>query len=370
MRPSNFSRVRSWLRRAITHVTSRRPDRRDVCLATGNGTCTDPGRPREITGGLGRFVKDMRAFAVDEFGQPGSIHDLPVPEPGDGQVRVRIDAASINPFDNFALKGYMKDRMEHHFPLIPCSDLAGRVDAVGPGVTDFAEGDLVFGITGIMAPGRGTLAEFANATAGTIAPRPAGLGAVEAAALPLAGVSAVMCVDAAAPHAGDVIVVIGASGGIGGYAVQLAAMRGAHVVAVTGSDHVDYVKSLGAAEVVDRNKEDVRDALRGRYPDGVDAIIDTASDAPTLAMLGEAVRAGGVIISMRGSAAVEELQKRDIRGVNVRTQVTTERLAELGSMVIKGKLKPGLIHTFKLDQAGEALELVGRSAGGKVVITI
>lgn len=312
----------------------------------------------------------MRAFAVDELGKPGSIHDLPVPEPGNGQVRVRIAAASINPFDSFVLQGYMKDRMEHHFPLVPCSDLAGTVDAVGPGVTDLAEGDAVFGITGIMAPGHGTLAEFANASAGTIARRPPGLGAVEAAALPLAGVSAQMCVDAAAPDSGGVIVVIGASGGIGGYAVQLAARRGVHVVAVTGSDHVDYVKSLGAAEVVDRNKEDVREALRGRYPDGVHAIIDTASDAPALAKLAEAVKGGGAVISMRGSAAVEELQKRDVRGVNVRTQVTTERLAELGGMVIKGDLKPGLIHIFELDRAGEAFELIGRSAGGKVVVTI
>ncbi len=312
----------------------------------------------------------MRAFAVDELGKPGSIHELPVPEPGDGQVRVRIEAASINPFDGFVLKGYMKDRMEHHFPLVPCSDLAGTVDKVGHGVTGFAEGDAVFGITGIMAPGHGTLAEFANASAGTIARRPAGLGAVDAAALPLAGVSALMCVDAAAPEDGAVIVVIGASGGIGGYAVQLASRRKARVVAVTGSDHIDYVKSLGSAEVIDRNKEDVREALSGRYPDGVNAIIDTASDAPTLAKLAEAVKAGGVVISMRGSAAVEDLQKRDLTGVNVRTQVTAEQLSELGSSVVQGKLKPGLIHTFKLDQAGEAFELIGRGAGGKLVITI
>ena len=134
----------------------------------------------------------MRAFAVDEFGQPGSIHDLPDPKPGDGEVRVRVVAASLNPFDNFVIQGYLKDRMEHRFPVIPAGDLAGTIDALGPNVQQFKVGDHVFGVTGRMVLGEGTLAERTAASTGTIAKRPQALGDVDAAAMPLAGVSALM----------------------------------------------------------------------------------------------------------------------------------------------------------------------------------
>src|SRR5438105_13156333 len=107
----------------------------------------------------------MKAFALDEFGQPGTIHDLPTPEPGDGEVRVTVAAGALNPFDAVVLKGYMKDRLEHRFPLVPCGDLAGTIDAVGPGVREVAKGDRVFGITGRMVMGAGTLAEYTIATA-------------------------------------------------------------------------------------------------------------------------------------------------------------------------------------------------------------
>ena len=311
----------------------------------------------------------MRAFAFDAFAGPGSIHDLPDPQPAEGQVRVRVRAASINPFDNFVVQGYLKDRMEHHFPLVPCSDLSGTIDLVGPGVDGFAVGDPVFGITGRMAPGEGTLAELTTAAAANIARRPAAMDEREAAALPLAGVSALMSVEAADPKPGGVVVIVGASGGIGGYAVQLAAQRGARVIGVTSSDHLDYVKSLGAADTIDRMAGDVLAALESRHGDGVDAIVDTASDATGLARLSGLVREGGVVTSMRGAAAAEELAKRGIRGVNIQTQVTTERLTQLSTLRAEGKLKAPMIHTYALKDAGEAFKIVGRG-GGKIVVTI
>ena len=311
----------------------------------------------------------MRAFAVDEFGQPGSIHDLPDPKPGDGEVRVRVAAASLNPFDNFVLQGYLKDRMEHRFPLIPAGDLAGTIEALGPNVQEVKVGDHVFGVTGRMVLGEGTLAELTTATTGTIARRPAGLSDVDAAAVPLAGVSALMSVEAAAPKPNDVVVVIGASGGIGSYAVQLAAIAGARVIGVTSSANQEYVKSLGAHEVIDRTAGDVLDALKSKHPDGVASIIDTASDAPSLARLSEAVRSGGTVTSMKGSAAVEELAKRGITGVNIATQVTTARLAHLADLAVGGKLKAPRIRTFSLAQAGDAFKVLG-SSGGKLVVKV
>src|SRR6202521_3289394 len=128
----------------------------------------------------------MRAYALDAFGQPGSIHELPDPEPADGQVRVRVAAASLNPFDNVVINGYLKDKMEHRFPLIPAGDLAGTVDAVGPNAEGISIGDGVCGVKRRMYFVEGPLAKLTPATLGTIAKRAASRGATEAAALPLA----------------------------------------------------------------------------------------------------------------------------------------------------------------------------------------
>jgi NADPH:quinone reductase-like Zn-dependent oxidoreductase len=311
----------------------------------------------------------MRAFALDAFGEPGSIHDLPEPEPAEGQVRVRVAAAALNPFDNAVLQGYLKDKMEHRFPLVPAGDLAGTVDALGSGVQGFVVGDLIFGVTGKMVLGEGTLAEKATATAGTISKRPESIGDVEAAALPLAGVSALMSVDAVAPKPEDVVVVVGASGGIGSYAVQLAKVRGAHVIGVTSKGNTDYVKSLGADEVIDRTAGDALEALKSNHPNGVAAIIDTGSDAPSLARLSEVVRKGGTVTSMKGAANPEELAKRGLKGFNIQTQVNTQRLETLAKLSAEGKLKAPRIRTFPLEQAGEAFKLLGQ-AGGKLVVTV
>jgi NADPH2:quinone reductase len=311
----------------------------------------------------------MRAFALDAFGQPGSIHDVPEPAPAEGQVRVRVAAASLNPFDNVVLQGYLKDKMEHHFPLIPAGDFSGTVDALGSGVEGFSVGDPVFGVTGKMVFGEGTLAEKTTASSGTIAKRPASINDIEAAAAPLAGVSALMSVDAAAPKPKDVVVVVGASGGIGSYAVQIAKARGAHVVGVTSKANIDYVTGLGADEVIDRTAGDVLHALKSKHQGGVASIIDTGSDAPTLARLSEAVRKGGSVVSMTGAAAPDEFAKRGVKGVNIQTQVNTERLETLAKLSADGKLKAPRIRTFPLDQAGEAFLLLGQ-VGGKLVVKI
>src|ERR1700682_1498444 len=108
----------------------------------------------------------MRAFALDEFGQPGSIPELPDPQPAAGQVRVRVAAASLNPFDNAVIQGYAKDYMEHRFPLIPAGDLAGTVDALGPDAPGFSVGDSVFGVNGNKFQGEGTLAALTTALVG------------------------------------------------------------------------------------------------------------------------------------------------------------------------------------------------------------
>src|SRR5438046_2430995 len=111
----------------------------------------------------------MKAFAIEELGQPGSVRDVADPEPGEGQIRIRVAATGLNPFDNAVVQGYLKDRMEHRFPLVPGMDASGTVDALGDGATGWSVGDEVFGSVGKMHLGEGTLAELVTMSAGTVA---------------------------------------------------------------------------------------------------------------------------------------------------------------------------------------------------------
>ena len=112
----------------------------------------------------------MKAFAIDEFGEPGALRDLPTPEPAEGQLRLRVGVAGLNPFDVAVVQGYLKDRMKHVFPLVPGMDASGTVDAVGEGVEGYASGESVFGSVGKMLLGEGTLAEFVTVSSGTVTP--------------------------------------------------------------------------------------------------------------------------------------------------------------------------------------------------------
>ena len=311
----------------------------------------------------------MRAFAFDEFGGQGSTHDLPEPSPSDGQVRVRIEAASANPADLGMIAGAYKDFMEHHFPLVPGLDLGGMVDALGPGVEGLAVGDVVFGHHGKRSVGQGTFAEYAVATVGTLARRPSEVDAPFGTALSLAGVSALEMVDALSPAPGDVVLVIGAAGGIGSIALQLLAAAGARPVAVTRAVNNDYVRSLGAAETIDYESEDVVEVVRGNHPDGIVAVFDLVGDKDEVARAAELVRAGGHVVSMRGTSDADALAGRDVKGTNVVTKVTTDKLGRLLGAVAAGTLRRPHITTFTLEEAGTALaEIADRHVRGKLVV--
>jgi NADPH:quinone reductase-like Zn-dependent oxidoreductase len=312
----------------------------------------------------------MRAFAIDEFGATGSIHDLPDPEPGEGQVRVRIEAASVNPADLGMLSGAYKDFMEHHFPLVPGLDLAGVVDAVGAGVAGLTVGDPVFGVHGKRSVGQGTLAELAIAAEGTLAKRPAAIDAPFGTALSLAGVSALEMLDAAAPGDGDVVLVVGATGGIGSIALQLLAAAGATSIAVTRTVNHGYARDLGATETIDYETEDVVATVRSAHPDGVTALFHLAGDKDEIAPLIELVRPSGHVVSMLGGADVEVLAAREITGVNIGTQATTAKLDRLAADVAAGRMRRPEITTFALAESGQALaEIARRHVRGKLVIT-
>lgn len=310
----------------------------------------------------------MRAFALQEFGRPGSITDAPEPKPAEGEVRIRVAAAGLNPFDNAVIQGFLKDQMDHRFPLVPGIDASGTVDALGDGVTGWSIGDEVFGSVGKRSFGEGTFAEVATMSVGTIARKPASIDHPDAAAIPVAGVTAMTIVEAASVSDGDVVVAIGATGGVGSFFVQLAATRGARVLAVCSAANTDYARKLGAAEVVDYAAGDVVEAVRSLAPDGVDVIAEMhrGDDAARLA---ELVRSGGRVVSIVGGADEGALKGRGIAAKNISGTVATDPLEMLVAMIERGELVSPEIRSFRLEDAAQAFEQVGSGhTRGKIVV--
>jgi NADPH:quinone reductase-like Zn-dependent oxidoreductase len=311
----------------------------------------------------------MRAFAVDGFGKPGTVRELPVPEPDEGQVRVRVRAASLNPADLGYMGGAFRDVQEHRFPLIPGVDLAGTVEGLGAGVTGFSQGDEVFGGLGKRVAGEGSLAEYVTASAGSLARRPAGIDPEFAAAISLAGASAVQTVDAAQIKRGETVLIIGAAGGIGGIVVQLVRALGATAVAVAQSAHHGYLRELGAAETIDYTTQDVLQTVRSAHGDGIAAILDMAGNRESNNQLAQVLQQDGVVVSMTGGADTEALAARGLRGINVMTNTNTETLERLVALVEDGTVHRPEITTYSLDEAGAAYaKLATRHLRGKLVV--
>ena len=312
----------------------------------------------------------MKAYAIDDFGRPGSVRELPDPEPGEGQVRIRVAAAALNPFDVTVTSGFMRDQMEHRFPLVPGSDASGTIDALGPGVTDRVIGDEVFGTSGKPFVGEGSLAELFVVSVDTIAAKPDAVDHRAAAGIPVAGATALTMVETARIARGDVVVALGATGGVGSFLVQLAAKRGATVVAVASAPNADYARSLGAADVVDyAAADDVVEEIRSRYPDGITVIADMHRNGDTVVRLAELVGEGGRVVSAVGSADPDALASRGIEAANVMGRVATDPLGTLAEMLERGELVAPDLHDYPLSGAAEALEAVGSGhTRGKIVV--
>src|SRR3954468_15390789 len=200
----------------------------------------------------------MNAARIHRFGPPDVIliEDIPRPVPAMGDVLVRVAASGVAPWDALIREG--RSKVSPPPPLTLGSDFAGVVEAVGPGVSQFSSGDEVYGVTNPQFVGAN--AEYAIASAGMIARTPLRLSSLEAASLPVVAVTAwQMLFEHARPEVGQVVLILGAAGNVGAFAVQFAANAGFHVVAVVATDDVEYVRSLGAADVIDYRTSDFAD---------------------------------------------------------------------------------------------------------------
>jgi NADPH:quinone reductase-like Zn-dependent oxidoreductase len=308
----------------------------------------------------------MRAIALADFGVAPALHDLPVPQPGPGEVLVRVRASSINGFDVAVAAGYLKGMMEYRFPVVLGKDFAGTVEAVGTGASRFAVGDPVFGVVTPALAVRAFAEYVTNAEDVGVARLPASLATGAAGALGLAGTAALQAVEAVALAAGETVLVSGATGGVGAFAVQLAAARGARVLATArpGAEAA-FVHDLGAAHAVDYTG-DLAAAVRAVSPEGVDAVIHLAGDAAALAGL---LVPGGRFASTLG-VGPEQLAGRDLTATSVMATPTADVLDRLAADAAAGRLSAPIRRTYQLEQVPQALADFGTPHVGKLAVTV
>jgi NADPH:quinone reductase-like Zn-dependent oxidoreductase len=312
----------------------------------------------------------MRVVEVRQYGGPEVLGEAerPDPAPAPGRVRVRIAAATVNPVDLWAREGLVKVMTPGLTPPFVLGwDLAGTVleDAEG-----FRAGQRVVGLVpwfGVAKDGIGTHAEIVSAEPGWLAPLPAGVDLVEAATLGLNAPTAAQVLDLLGLHAGETLLVTGASGAVGGFAVQLAAAGGASVVAVaSGPDDESYLAGIGAKHVLPRTAPDeLAAAVRAVHGGGVDAVFDAALLGPPV--LG-AVRDGGMFVSASAPAAPAAERGIQVQAVGVRPNAP--QLAALAADLGAGRLTTRVAETYGLDRAADAHRRAAtRGLRGKVVLT-
>ena len=309
----------------------------------------------------------MRAFVLPDVGWTPVVSDVPVPEPGDGEVRVKVRAASVNGFDLAVAGGLLQGAMEHRFPVVLGKDFAGVVDAAGAGVQDYAVGDRVFGVVVKPFLGDGSFAEYVTVPVGVALARiPDGVSFAQAGALGLAGAAAADSFDAAPIAAGTVVLIAGATGGVGSQAVQLAARAGAHVVATAHTDaERQHVTDLGATATVDYTG-DVPAQVRELHPDGVDVVLHFAGDPAALAA---AVRAGGIFVSTIAQSA-EQVAAPHASFVSVFATPSPQTLDRLATHQATRHTHVVVERTYRLDDAPDAMSHFRAGTLGKLVILV
>ncbi len=310
----------------------------------------------------------MRAVGLTTFGDPDVLHlvDLPVPEPGDGEVRIKVAAATVNPSDAAWRAGaFGPPPGSDGPPHVAGWELAGVVDAVGSGA-GLQVGDRVFAIVFPYATGRGAQAEYVVVSGDSVALVPEGVTLAEAATLPMNGLTARLALDKLGLRPGQTLAVTGAAGAVGGYVMQLARAEGLRVIGDASPADSDLVKSLGADIVVERGP-DLAAAIRRHVPDGVDAVVDAALIGPPVLA---AIRDGGQLIAVRPFAGESE------RSITVTLVFVLDyvheaaKLAELAQLAADGTLT--LRVAAEIPAAAAALahrQLEAGGTRGRLVLT-
>ncbi|MFF9495384.1 NADP-dependent oxidoreductase [Streptomyces flaveolus] len=299
----------------------------------------------------------MRAVVARGYGGPEVLETVmvPLPEPGPGQVRIRVEAATVNPVDLVTRSGALVEA--GLMAARECTgigwDVAGVVERLGAGVTAFVPGQRVIGLRDLLDVSRGAYAEYLVLDATAVAPAPPDATAAAAATLPLNGLTALQALDLLGLVAGDTVLVTGATGAVGGFAVDLAVRRGLRVVAQAGAADEEFVRGLGAEWVVGRDASDLASDVRRLVPGGADGALDTAGHGIRALA---AVRTKGAFATVVGGSAPLPL-----RGIRVHQQWISADGAALAELAAMG-LTLRVADTLPLERAAEAHDRL--AAGG------
>ncbi|MFP5369520.1 MAG: NADP-dependent oxidoreductase [Actinomycetes bacterium] len=308
----------------------------------------------------------MRAMAISEFGGPEVLRlvDLPDPLVGPDVVLIRARAAGVNPVDFKIRKGGLESRYPCSFPLIPGWDVAGVVEAVGPAVPEVSEGDDVMAYVRRDHIQWGTYAELVPAPVRCVARKPASLSWAEAAALPLAGLTAWQALTRVLGVGGDDVVLIhAAAGGVGSFAVQLAKVLGARVIGTASDANHDHLRALGAEPVAYGGG--LADRVRTLAPGGVTAVLDLVG--------GEALEVSPQLLAENGRLAsvIDPARTRELGGRYWFVRPDAADLATLATFVDQGRLRVHVDRTFPLEEAADAHRLLeGGHMRGKLALEI
>ncbi|UWU90961.1 NADP-dependent oxidoreductase [Bradyrhizobium sp. CB1015] len=324
--------------------------------------------PSSIVSQVGeeRTHSTMMAWRVHEFGPPQvmKFEPVPRPKPGPGEVLVKVEAVGVGPWDGWIRAG--KSALPQPLPLTLGSDLSGEIVAMGPGVSERRVGDQVYGVTNPQFVG--AYAEYALASAGMVSNKPSSLTHVEAASVPVVAVTAWQALfDHAELKAGQTVVIHGAAGNVGSYAVQLARHAGVQTIATVSTGDISVVRNLGANTVIDyrtqRFEKEVRDA---------DAVIDLVG-GETQDRSFQVLRRGGKLISAVSRPDQDLAKRYGVEAAFFLVNVTSQYLTDIGRLIDDGKLRTNVGVVLPLAEAREAhlmLERVRPQPKGKIVLDV
>src|SRR5205823_10936803 len=297
---------------------------------------------------------------------PLSLHDaLPI-STGSGELLIRVHAASVNPIDWKVRAGYMKDYIPLPLPFIPGWDVSGVVEAVGSGVTKFKKGDEVYARPDVPAHGAGAYAEYVVAKETETALKPKSSDHVHAATIPVGAVTAWRALfDAAGLKEGQKVLIHGAAGGVGSFAVQLAKWKGASVIGTASTRNQAFLRQLGVDEPIDYEKTHFEDVVHD-----VDVVFDPIG-GDTQKRSWKTLKNGGILVSIVAPPSAEEAKKHAVRSAFLSAQGGSSLLAELATLVDSGKIKPIVETVMPLSEARRAHELNETGhARGKIVLKV
>lgn len=306
----------------------------------------------------------MKAVYIDEFGGPEVIRigDLPIPEIKSNQVLIKVASAGVNPADWKIREGYLSSAFEHHFPVVLGWEMAGTIETMGEDVQGLSPGDRVYCYNRMDTIQYGTFAEYTLANANTVTNMPKDMDFHKAATIPLTSLTAWQgLVDIAKLQAGETLFVDNGSGGVGGFAIQIAKSIGAKIIATASGKNHDYLKSLGADAAIDYQTENILEKIHEFSSNGVDVVLDCTGTEVVEPLFDYVKKGTGRVITINGldqSIPVLETYAKeyDVMARMFHAEGDAKALTQIAGLLEQGKIQPLPVERYSLDDAAEALQ--------------